>query len=251
MAGIFGARMKGAWPIPAPADPTGKALISGIPIAPNVTTATTDPSQASPTLANAMPQWKKPSTLQTIAGVIGDSLSQWSGGQALFGQTQALRQKAMYDAAMQQRERANKFADWQQQYDYEGAHPKPANNDTENDYNYIASKLGPEAATQYLRNVAAGTPIVVRNPDGTIQPVSRSEFANGQTTPQAAPPGVTFTPIDGPVTPAAAAPMLRGAASSTVISPADAARIRASLGPNGQAAFGQWLQQHNVTVGSQ
>jgi hypothetical protein len=31
MAGIFGARMKGAWPIPAPVDPTGKALISGHP----------------------------------------------------------------------------------------------------------------------------------------------------------------------------------------------------------------------------
>jgi hypothetical protein len=199
------------------------------------------------------PQWQKPNTLQTIAGIIGDSLTQWRGGQPMFAQMQALRQKAMYDAAMQQRERANKFADWQQQYDYEGAHPKPANNDTENDYNYIASKLGPEAATQYLRNVAAGTPIVVRNPDGTIQPVSRSEFANSQTTPQAAPPGVTFTPIGGaaPVTPAAAAPMLRGAVGSTVISPTDAARIRASLGPNGQAAFGQWLQQHNVTVGSQ
>ena len=207
MAGIFGARMKAPWPLVPPTDPTGKALISGIPIAPNVTTATTDPAQASPTLANAMPQWKKPSTLQTIAGVIGDSLSQWSGGQALFGQTQALRQKAMYDAAMAQRERANKYTDWQQQYDYELQHPKAVSNDTVNDYNFLASKLGPEAATQYLKNFAAGQPVVVRNPDGTITPISRSEFAGGQMAPQPAPPGVTFTPLPaGGATPTGSRP---------------------------------------------
>lgn len=176
MAGIFGARMKAPWPLVPPTDPTGKALISGIPIAPNVTTATTDPAQASPALADAMPQWKKPSTLQTIAGVIGDSLSQWSGGQALFGQTQALRQKAMYDAAMAQREHASKFADWQQQYDYERANPKPVNNDTANDYEYIKAHLGPEAADGYLRNAASGPPVAVDNPDGTRTIYPRGAF---------------------------------------------------------------------------
>lgn len=207
MAGLFGARMKGAYPmIQMQAPQPSKALVSAIPLAPGVTSATTDPSQSVAPAASS-PTWKKPSTLQTIAGIIGDSLAQWQGGQPLFAQSNMLRQKAIYDAAMAQQERANKFTDWQQQYDYQLAHPKPNNNDTVDDYNFIASTLGPDKAREYLSNVAAGQPIVVRNPDGTITPVSRGEFANPPA-PQPAPPGVTFTPLPatGGATPAGSRP---------------------------------------------
>lgn len=206
MAGLFGARMKGAYPMfQMEAPQPSKALVSAIPLAPGVTSATTDPSQSVAPAAPA-PTWKKPSTLQTIAGVLGDAVSQWQGGQPLFAQSNMLRQKAMYDAAMAQQERANKFTDWQQQYDYEAAHPKPANNDTENDYNYIASKLGPDAANQYLRNVAAGQPIPVKNADGTYSILTRDQFSTPPA-PQPAPPGVTFTPLPaGGATPTGSRP---------------------------------------------
>lgn len=154
----------------------------------------------------------------------------------------------------QQKVQEQQQAEFQRQkslYDYQLANPKPANNDTQNDYAFIQQTLGEEAAKQYLRNVAAGQPIPVKNADGTYSVLTRDQFA--PKIPQPAPPGVTFTPLDSapPVNASTAAPILRGAASSTVISPADAARMRASLGPNGQAAFQQWMQQHNVTIGGQ
>jgi len=254
MAGLFGARMKKppyfaptAYPVtPGSASPASPEPFTptAYPVAPGATGMAQSPQAA--------PAYGKPDTLHTIAGIVGDSLAQWQGGQPIFAQTQAMRQKAMYDAAQANRERAAKFADETAMYDYKLAHPQPANNDTANDYEYIASKLGPEAATQYLRNFAAGQPIVVRNPDGTITPVSRDEFVNS-TVPKAAPPGVTFTPIDGPapVSASTAAPILRGASTMGVMTPDNAARIRASRGPNGQAAFDQWRKQHNVTIGGQ
>lgn len=45
--------------------------------------------------------------------------------------------------------------------------------------------------------------------------------------------------------------ILSGASQSQVISRADAARVRQSLGPNGQAAFEQWLRDNNIVVGTQ
>jgi hypothetical protein len=241
MAGIFGARMKGAWPIPAPADPTGKALVSGVPLAPNVTTATTDPAQASANLVSTEPQWQKPNTLQTIAGIIGDSLTQWRGGQPMFAQMQALRQKAMYDAAMQQRERANKFADWQQQYDYEGAHPKPANNDTENDYNFYQQKYGKDFADKWAQFNAAN----IRQPDGTYMPISAGWATGGQA--PSAPLGTALPSgytIDAPTASS-------GAATPTILPRVNASQIRSSFGkgPEGDAQFSRWLAAHNVTVG--
>lgn len=194
MAGLFGARMKKPpyfVPTPIPASPTPTTVAPFMPSAFPVAPGTTGTTPVTTTMPDS--GFKKPSTLQTIAGIIGDSVAQWQGGQPLFAQTQAMRQKAVYDAAQAQRERANKFADWQSQYDYEIAHPKPANNDTANDYNFWLTNFGQEAADQWKRNQL--DPIIpVRNSDGTVTPVRRSDMS-GAANPQPAPPGVTFTPL--------------------------------------------------------
>lgn len=43
---------------------------------------------------------------------------------------------------------------------------------------------------------------------------------------------------------------LNAAYSSNVITPEEAARVRQSLGPQGQAAFDAWLRRNNITVGA-
>lgn len=194
MAGLFGARMKKPpyfAPTAYPVTPGSASSVlppfapTAYPVEPGATGQTQAPSAA--------PTFGKPSTLQTIAGVIGDSLAQWQGGQPIFAQTQAMRQKAAYDAAQANRERAAKFADETAMYDYKLAHPQPANNDTANDYNFWLTNFGPEAADQWKRNQL--DPIIpVRNSDGTVTPVRRSDMY-GSASPQPAPPGVTFTPL--------------------------------------------------------
>jgi hypothetical protein len=51
--------------------------------------------------------------------------------------------------------------------------------------------------------------------------------------------------------PMAPGQVLQGAAESSVITPEDAERIRASLGPNGDQAFAQWMQSKGVAIGKQ
>jgi len=69
--------------------------------------------------------------------------------------------------------------------------PKPVNNDTANDYEYIKAHLGPEAADGYLRNIAAGPPMSVENPDGTRTIYPRGAFGGA---PNAAPIGPALPP---------------------------------------------------------
>jgi hypothetical protein len=70
--------------------------------------------------------------------------------QGLLGMMAQKQQMAQREQEYQQH-RNDDFADWQKQYDYSVAHPKPVNNDTAADYDYIASKLGSEAALQFLK----------------------------------------------------------------------------------------------------
>ncbi len=82
--------------------------------------------------------------------------------------------------------------------------PKPVNNDTVNDYNFIKSVLGDDAGKSFLSNLASGPPIAVdvQQADGSVvrQFMPRAQFAAPRTAPQ----GVTFTPLDegGPTQPA-------------------------------------------------
>lgn len=96
-----------------------------------------------------------------ILGIIGDGLQTAGGGQATFTPAlldlqqrtdQERRQLAAYS-----RKREDDWTDFQRQHDYEVTHPKPINNDTVNDYNFIAGKLGPDVANQYLRNLGDPT----------------------------------------------------------------------------------------------
>lgn len=80
--------------------------------------------------------------------------------------------------------------------------PKPFNNDTVADYDFIAQKLGPEAAEQFLRNFKDGPPIAVdiANPDGSVERrfVPRSSMYGGQggSTPSLAPQAGAEPPAD-------------------------------------------------------
>lgn len=55
--------------------------------------------------------------------------------------------------------------------------------------------------------------------------------------------------VEEPMTPAQAAPTLSAAAQSQTITPEEAARVRQSLGPNGQAAFEDWMRRNNIVIG--
>ncbi len=80
---------------------------------------------ASPLQVDATaPTYTKPSTANLIIGTIGDTLSQIGGGQGTYLPGLQMRQQAAAQAAQYQRQRADKFADWRTQYDYEAAHPK-------------------------------------------------------------------------------------------------------------------------------
>lgn len=150
---------------------------------------------------------------RNIAGYIGDALLQMSGANPIYQPTMLQRQQEALLARQRQQQVQDQRDTWIAQQQYKAEHPEPVNNDTVNDFQFIAKNLGPEAATQYLRNIAAGQPIIVRNPDGTVTPVSRAEFSNPA--PQGPPSGVTFTPLP----PKGGDPSSRGGAGLTTPRP--------------------------------
>lgn len=115
-----------------------------------------------------------------LIGVLGDSLSIAGGGQAQFVPNmidQRNRQQAMNYAEQQyQRRRGDENADWMARQQWERANPKPVNNDTVADYEYIRDKLGEDAANEFLRN-KANPPQYRQGPDGQFY---RIDVAPGQ-----------------------------------------------------------------------
>jgi hypothetical protein len=137
---------------------------------------------APPLQADNLPQFKKPSGMfgggkfglkEALAFGLAGLVSRQNPMllQGLLGAVMQ-RQKMQQEDQQYQRERADKNTDWRSQYDYEIAHPKPVNNDTSADYDYIASKLGPDAAQQFLRSKT--DPIVMTTygpmPYSTVNP---------------------------------------------------------------------------------
>lgn len=109
-----------------------------------------------------------------IVGILGDALLGLAGQQGVYGpmmqQRRLLEQQQRFRQDEADRQRAAANEDWRAQYDYEMAHPKPVNNDTVADYNFILQNLGQDQASAYLRN-RANPPLWRQGPDGQFYPV--------------------------------------------------------------------------------
>lgn len=192
-----------AMPLPAPR----RRGMFGIPMAPGAKQGPFDFSMdevAGPTMAAAAgqdpaqtpPAYQKPSTLQNIAGTIGDALLSWGGGQAVFGPQQAaMRQTAMQEA-QRQRERGENYADWERKQAYERDNPKPVAPHYWETNDGSLGRVGPDGNPEvvYKDPTERIEYQWVRNPDGTMSgiPIPRGGAAPA---PAGPPPGVTFTPL--------------------------------------------------------
>jgi len=141
--------------------------------------------------------------LSQLGGVQNDAFSQY---QQNLQQHRLMQQKAQADAAKmyQPQDVGGSLVRLNPQTGkYEAVYtpdPKPVNNDTANDYEYIKAHLGPEAADGYLRNIAAGPPMAVENPDGTRTIYPRGAFGGQPAAPigPALPPGYKIRTPGGP-----------------------------------------------------
>lgn len=118
--------------------------------------------------------WGQGGKAWQILGVIGDALATAGGGQPIYlPQVLDLQQRTDAERrqlAMYKQKREDEWTDFQREHQWQIDHPKPVNNDTTNDYAFIAEKLGPEVANQYLRNL--GDPM-------TTVPLGNGQFYSG------------------------------------------------------------------------
>jgi len=156
--------------------------------------------------AEGIPQFAKPNTLQTIAGVIGDTLSTIGGGQASFlpglAAQRQMQAQSMVQARQAEAKRAAEFTDFTQRHDYEVAHPKAQADDV---FTRTLQAAGidpssPEAMRLYRQRadtLANPTPQWV--PDG----LGGGRFIDPRTSGGAAPqaPVGRLTPMQGGATP--------------------------------------------------
>ena len=139
-------------------------------------------------------------------GVAADFLSGMAGQQGPYATSMMMQRKAQQDAEAAHQERMTGLQDWQWKKQWERDNPDPVNNDTVNDYNFIASKYGQGAADQYMQGVYDPT-VNIPLGDGRVYigprsgaPAAVSGAVSGG--PQIQPVG-KLTPIDGGPTPTA------------------------------------------------
>lgn len=104
---------------------------------------------------------------RNIAGSIGDFLLQREGAGPIYAPMKARQDEMRMAEEQYQRRRQDTMADWQAQQKWERDNPKPVNNDTVADYNFIRQTLGDQPARDYLSNKTLPPPFVQRNSDGT------------------------------------------------------------------------------------
>jgi hypothetical protein len=90
-------------------------------------------------------------TGRAIAGAIGDYLLQMNRMQPIYAPARQAAQERAFEAQQYQQRRTDGMQDWIEKETWERAHPSPVNNDTVADYQFIAERLGPDAAQNYLR----------------------------------------------------------------------------------------------------
>lgn len=136
-----------------------------------------------------------------IIGVIGDTLATLGGGQGVYMpamlrmQEQDAEIRARLQEAIAKRQADREDYTWKAEYDR--ANPKPVNNDTTADYEYIASKLGKDAADNYLRlKTERQQTTIIDNGDGTKTIYQLPQGGAMQTGAPAAPVG-KLRPIGG------------------------------------------------------
>jgi hypothetical protein len=125
-------------------------------------------------------------TGRAIVGNIGDALLRLSGGAPVYGPAMQHQRDFQDRLKLAEMQRQQAMQDWQTKYNYEIANPKPINNDTVADYQFIAQNLGADAAKDFLKN-KANPPVYRVGPDGQFYRVDTAQ-------PPSAPVG-KLTPI--------------------------------------------------------
>jgi len=124
---------------------------------------------------------------RAIAGAIGDTLLQQARMQPIFASAQ---QQARAQQLQQQRyaqQQQDEQAQWLARQEYERANPKPINNDTVADFDFISRTLGPEAAKRFLTNKTEAPPLVQHNADGTLSVFPAGMVPRGTVAPPSTP----------------------------------------------------------------
>lgn len=113
---------------------------------------------------------------QAILGGLFDSILSQTGGQPVFMPSLLQQRNLAQQEKLRQTQRAEKWDDWQREYDYGIAHPKASNNDTVADYLFRVKTLGQEAADDWLRR--GGDPFITANlPNGVFYAGPQSGLA--------------------------------------------------------------------------
>lgn len=93
-----------------------------------------------------------------VLGSLGDVLSQNAGFDPTYAPRMMLRQKSAMESQQAEAQRSANWEDWQRQYEYERSNPKPTQNDTERDYQFMVQTVGEGPAKEWLRR--RGDPLV-------------------------------------------------------------------------------------------